>query len=93
MIDLFAYLILALSAAAVVAGRLEGRYVAAATSAMLLAISAYLGLPIGVVIAVVALSLSLDWRMGAFGFALAFSASARFWRRMSTTPGRRLCTG
>ena len=76
MIDLFAYLILALSAAAVVAGRLEGRYVAAATSAMLLAISAYLGLPIGVVIAVVALSLSLDWRMGAFGFALAFSASA-----------------
>lgn len=76
MIDLFAYLILALSAAAVVAGRLEGRYVAAATSVMLLAISAYLGLPIGVVIAVVALSLSLDWRMGAFGFALAFSASA-----------------
>jgi len=76
MIDLFAYLILALSVAAVVAGRLEGRYVAAATSAMLLAISAYLGLPIGVVIAVVALSLSLDWRMGAFGFALAFSASA-----------------
>jgi NADH-quinone oxidoreductase subunit N len=76
MIDLFAYLILALSAAAVVAGRLEGRYVAAATSAMLLAISAYLGLPIGVVISVVALSLSLDWRMGAFGFALAFSASA-----------------
>jgi len=76
MIDLFAYLILALSAAAVVAGRLEGRYVAAATSAMLLVISAYLGLPIGVVIAVVALSLSLDWRMGAFGFALAFSASA-----------------
>jgi NADH-quinone oxidoreductase subunit N len=76
MIDLFAYLILALSAAAVVAGRLEGRYVAAATSAMLLAISAYLGLPIGVVIAVAALSLSLDWRMGAFGFALAFSASA-----------------
>ncbi|MCC6036269.1 MAG: NADH-ubiquinone oxidoreductase, partial [Pyrobaculum sp.] len=76
MIDLFAYLILALSAAAVVAGRLEGRYVAAATSAVLLAISAYLGLPIGVVIAVVALSLSLDWRMGAFGFALAFSASA-----------------
>ncbi len=76
MIDLFAYLILALSAASVVAGRLEGRYVAAATSAMLLAISAYLGLPIGVVIAVVALSLSLDWRMGAFGFALAFSASA-----------------
>ncbi|MDT7873877.1 MAG: proton-conducting transporter membrane subunit [Pyrobaculum sp.] len=76
MIDLFAYLILALSAAAVVAGKLEGRYVAAATSAVLLAISAYLGLPIGVVIAVVALSLSLDWRMGAFGFALAFSASA-----------------
>ncbi|MFZ8841192.1 MAG: proton-conducting transporter membrane subunit [Pyrobaculum sp.] len=76
MIDLFAYLILALSAAAVVAGRLEGRYVAVATSAMLLAISAYLGLPIGVVIAVVALSLSLDWRMGAFGFALAFSASS-----------------
>jgi NADH-quinone oxidoreductase subunit N len=76
MIDLFAYLILALSVAAVVAGRLEGRYVAAATSAMLLAISAYLGLPIGVVIAVIALSLSLDWRMGAFGFVLAFSASA-----------------
>jgi hypothetical protein len=93
MIDLFAHLILALSAAAVVAGRLEGRYVAAATSAMLLAISAYLGLPIGVVIAVVALSLSLDWRMGPLALPWRSPPQRRFWRRMSTTPGRRLCTG
>ena len=76
MIDLFAYLVLALSVAAVATGRLEGRYVAVATSVVLLAISAYLGLPIGVVIAVAALALSLDWRMGSFSFALAFSASA-----------------
>ena len=76
MIELFAYLILALSIATVFVGRVEGRYVAAAASVALLLLSAYLGLPVGVVVAVVALALSLDWQMRAFGVALAFSASA-----------------
>jgi NADH-quinone oxidoreductase subunit N len=76
MIELFAYLILALSIATVFVGRVEGRYVAAAASVALLLLSAYLGLSVGVVVAVVALALSLDWQMRAFGVALAFSASA-----------------
>jgi NADH-quinone oxidoreductase subunit N len=76
MIELFAYLILALSIATVVVGRVEGRYVAAAASVALLLLSAYLGLPVGVVVAVAALALSLDWQMRAFGVALAFSATA-----------------
>jgi NADH-quinone oxidoreductase subunit N len=76
MIELFAYLILALSIATVFVGRVEGRYVAAAASVALLLLSAYLGLPVGVVVAVAALALSLDWQMRAFGVALAFSATA-----------------
>jgi NADH-quinone oxidoreductase subunit N len=76
MIELFAYLILALSIATVFVGRVEGRYVAAAASVALLLLSAYLGLLVGVVVAVAALALSLDWQMRAFGVALAFSVSA-----------------
>jgi NADH-quinone oxidoreductase subunit N len=76
MIELFAYLILALSIATVFVGRVEGRYVAVAASVALLLLSAYLGLPVGVVVAVAALALSLDWQMRAFGVPLAFSATA-----------------
>jgi NADH dehydrogenase subunit N (EC 1.6.5.3) len=76
MIDLFAYLVFALSIATVLAAKIDGRYVAIATSAVLVILSAYLGLPVGVVIASVALALSLDWHWRTFGFALAFSASA-----------------
>ena len=76
MIELFAYLILALSIATVFVGRVEGRYIAAAASVALLLLSAYLGLLVGVVVAVAALALSLDWQMRAFGVALAFSATA-----------------
>jgi NADH-quinone oxidoreductase subunit N len=76
MIELFAYLILALSIATVFVGRVDGRYVAVAASVALLLLSAYLGLLVGVVVAVAALALSLDWQMRAFGVALAFSASA-----------------
>ena len=76
MIELFAYLILALSIATVFVGRVEGRYIAAAASVVLLLLSAYLGLPVGVVVAVAALALSLDWQMRAFGVPLAFSATA-----------------
>jgi NADH-quinone oxidoreductase subunit N len=76
MIELFAYLIFALSIATVFVGRVEGRYIAVAASVALLLLSAYLGLLVGVVVAVAALALSLDWQMRAFGVALAFSASA-----------------
>jgi NADH-quinone oxidoreductase subunit N len=76
MIELFAYLIFALSIATVFVGRVEGRYIAVAASVALLLLSAYLGLLVGVVVAVAALALSLDWQMRAFGVALAFSVSA-----------------
>jgi len=76
MIELFAYLIFALSIATVFVGRVDGRYIAVAASVALLLLSAYLGLLVGVVVAVAALALSLDWQMRAFGVALAFSASA-----------------
>jgi NADH-quinone oxidoreductase subunit N len=76
MIELFAYLIFALSIATVFVGRVEGRYIAVVASVALLLLSAYLGLLVGVVVAVAALALSLDWQMRAFGVALAFSASA-----------------
>ena len=70
------YLILALSLAAPLALRFDSRYIAAATSLVLLLISAATGVPVGVVVSLVALALSLDWRLGPFGLALSFAATA-----------------
>ncbi|MCX8136033.1 proton-conducting transporter membrane subunit [Pyrobaculum aerophilum] len=76
MIDLIAYLVLALSLAAPAALKIDGRYIAVVASLALLILSAFLKLPIGVVVSLIALSLSIDWRLGTFGLALAFSAVA-----------------
>ncbi len=76
MIAYFAYLILALSLAAPLLVRVDGRYVAVATSLALVALTAAAGVPVGVLVALVALALALDWRVGSFGLALSFAAAA-----------------
>ncbi|MCU7788367.1 proton-conducting transporter membrane subunit [Pyrobaculum sp. 3827-6] len=76
MIAYFAYLVLALSLAAPLLVRVDGRYVAVATSLALVALTAAAGTPVGVLVALVALALALDWRVGSFGLALSFAAVA-----------------
>ncbi|MEZ0318704.1 MAG: proton-conducting transporter membrane subunit [Pyrobaculum sp.] len=76
MIEVLIYLTLALAVAVPVAWSTEGRYFTAATSLVLLAFSALVGMPVGVLIATTALALALDWRWGPFGVALGFSAVA-----------------
>jgi len=70
------YLVIALSLAAPLVWRLDGRYISLATSIVLMALSVYYKLPVGVLLSALALSLSLDWRWGPFGVALSFSAVA-----------------
>lgn len=69
-----ALLLLALSLSAPLALRVDGRYLAAAAAAALLAYSVSAAMPVGVLVGALALALSVDGRMGAMGLALAFSA-------------------
>lgn len=76
MIDFLTYLILAVSLTSPLALRIDGRYITAGVSAILLVLSIYLWFPVGVIISVVALALSLDWRLKSFGVALAVSVTS-----------------
>ena len=76
MIEALVYLTLALAVAVPAAWRTDGRYFTAAAPLALLVFSALAGLPVGVLIAVTALALALDWRWGPFGVAVGFSAVA-----------------
>lgn len=67
-------LLLALSLAAPLALRMDGRYLAAAAGLALIAYSLARAMPVGLLVGALALAISLDGRTGAMGIALAFSA-------------------
>jgi NADH-quinone oxidoreductase subunit N len=76
MTGLLVYLAVALILAMPLVLRVDGRYLAIATSLALLAHFAGAQLPLGLVVMAVALTLALDRPLGPFGLALAFAALA-----------------
>lgn len=76
MVELFAYLSLVLAAATPLFLKTDGRLVAAAVSIVLLIISVYLGVPVGAVVALVALAISVDTNLRSFGLSLSYAALA-----------------